>query len=263
MISKHSIKQFLRLRFPETYFALKVSLVGMDEAQTASCDRFLNCLPTELRYKYQGIVRRVFDVVDWVDCQHTYDELFEVISAIAKVRESTNGVVVEAGCFKGGSAAKLSHACAVASRELVLFDSFEGIPSNEEPHEKNIFGGRAYFKVGAYAGSLEEVRKNIRHFGRLEVCTFKRGWFDDTMPDFNSPITVAYVDVDLASSTRTCMKYLYPLLVPGGVIFSQDGHLPLVIEVLKDESFWRDEVGVPMPRMTGLEAKKLVGIYKD
>jgi O-methyltransferase len=83
------------------------------------------------------------------------------------------------------------------------------------------------------------------------------------MPAFQRPIAVGYVDVDLASSTRTCMKFLYPLLVPGGVIFSQDGHLPLVLAVLDDDKFWLDEVGVKRPRMVGLGSRKLVQIWKD
>ncbi len=49
------------------------------------------------------------------------------------------------------------------------------------------------------------------------------------MPCFEQPVLGAYIDVDLASSTIACLKYLYPRLVPGGVIVSQDGDFPLVI----------------------------------
>jgi O-methyltransferase len=59
------------------------------------------------------------------------------------------------------------------------------------------------------------------------------------------------------------LKYLYPLLVPGGAIFSQDGHLPLVLEVLQDPTFWAEEVGVPVPPMEGLGTSKLVAILKQ
>jgi len=59
------------------------------------------------------------------------------------------------------------------------------------------------------------------------------------MPTFDQSVIVAYIDVDLANSTRTCLKYLFPRLVRGGVIFSQDGHLPLVIDVMADANFWQ------------------------
>jgi O-methyltransferase len=82
------------------------------------------------------------------------------------------------------------------------------------------------------------------------------------MPGFKEPVGVAYIDVDLESSTRTCIRYLFPLLVPGGVLFSQDGHLPWVINLLRDEKFWREEVGAEPPRMEGLGKRKLVAIHK-
>ena len=88
------------------------------------------------------------------------------------------------------------------------------------------------------------------------------GWFDDTMPGFTGKIAAAYVDVDLASSTRTCLKYLYPLLVPGGVLMSQDGDFPLVIEVFEDDAFWEQEVGCERPHIEGLGTSKMLKLIK-
>jgi O-methyltransferase len=263
MSNVQAVKRFLRSRFPAPYYALKSTLAGVTPEQNAAAQRFLDMLPAQSRPRYHALIRRMYDVQDWVPCEHTHDEMFQVVAAIARTPTGTEGVVVEAGCFKGGSAAKLSHACAMHKRKLVLFDSFEGIPPNEEIHEKRGLDRPVTFNVGAYTGSLEHVQDNIRRYGRIDVCSFKKGWFDDTMPGFDKPIIAAYVDVDLASSTRTCMKYLYPLLAPGGVIFSQDGHLSLVVDVLKDPNFWQNDVGVPMPYMTGLGTQKLVGIYKN
>ena len=39
------------------------------------------------------------------------------------------GVVVECGCFLGGSTANLSLVCEVVGRELIVYDSFEGLPA--------------------------------------------------------------------------------------------------------------------------------------
>jgi len=66
--------------------------------------------------------------------------------------------------------------------------------------------------------------------------------------------------VDLASSTRTCLKYLYPLLESNGVLYSQDGHLPLVIDVFDNDNFWLSEVGCKRPQILGLGEKKLIKI---
>ena len=70
------------------------------------------------------------------------------------------------------------------------------------------------------------------------------------------------MDVDLASSTRTCLKYLYPLLEPSGTLYSQDGHLPLVIDVFADTDFWLQEVGCAKPSIDGLRQKKLIRMTK-
>lgn len=163
----------------------------------------------------------------YVQASHLHAELLEVAKFILEDASTLHGVVVEAGCFKGGSAAKLSHVCAARGRRLVLFDSFEGIPPNDEPLQEKMLGGSVTFPEGDYAGSLEEVKRNLSQYGRIETCEFQKGWFDETMPSFDRLIVAAFVDVDLAKSTRICMKYLYPRLVNGGAIFSHDGHLRL------------------------------------
>jgi len=81
------------------------------------------------------------------------------------------------------------------------------------------------------------------------------------MPAFRQPIAIGFVDVDLAASTRTCLQHLYPRLIPGGVLFSHDGHLPLCIDVLRDRNLWR-RIGGPPPEITGLGTTKLVRIRK-
>jgi O-methyltransferase len=66
--------------------------------------------------------------------------------------------------------------------------------------------------------------------------------------------------VDLLSSTRTCLEHLVPRLRPGGVVFTQDGHLRAVVELLADARFWREVVGVEAPRIHGLGSTKLLAI---
>ena len=198
-----------------------------------------------------------------VESPHMENEMVQVIAAILSIPPTIPGVVVEAGAYKGGSTAKLSLAASLAGRKLIVFDSFEGLPSHQETHEKNIFGGDAYFPPGSYAGSLEEVKKSVARFGAPEVCEFRKGWFENTMPGFDASVCAAYVDVDLEGSTRTCLRYLYPLLVPKGILFSQDGHLPWIIKLLNDDEFWKKDVGRSKPRMRGLGKRKLVAIIKE
>lgn len=185
-----------------------------------------------------------------------------MIKTILSIPASDKGCIVEAGCFKGGSTAKLSIAARLANRTLIVFDSFEGIPVNEEPHRQDIFGLRVEFGAGKYRGQFEDVVANVRRFGELGSCEFVKGWFEDTMHNFREPVALAFIDVDLASSTRTCLRNLYPLLIPGASIFSHDGHLPLCIQAIDDAQFWENEVGFPKPAVPGLGRKKFLRITK-
>ena len=119
-----------------------------------------------------------------------------------------------------------------------------------------------WFKQGDYLGTLEEVKQTIEKFGEISVCSFQKGWFTDTMPNFSGNICAIFIDVDLAESTRTCLKYLYPLLVPGGILFSHDGAFPKVIEVFKNDAFWENEVGCEKPNVDGLDERRLIKIVK-
>jgi O-methyltransferase len=208
------------------------------------------------------ILKQLYVISVNVESPHTQDEMLRFIRAILTLPSGTRGSVVEAGCYKGSSTAKFSLAADIAGRTLVVFDSFEGIPENDESHEKNIFGGPAFFRKGDYRGTLEEVKTNVARFGKLDRCRFVKGWFDDTMPDFREPIAAVYIDVDLASSTRCCLKHLYPLLEDGCALYSQDGHLPLVLRVFNDDEFWSKEVGFAKPSIQGFGKSKLIRVAK-
>lgn len=208
-----------------------------------------------------ALVRQMFTISDKVECPHSHAEVFSYIRTILALPEN-GGRIVEAGCFKGGSTAKFSLAAGIAGKELVVFDSFQGIPEHSEPHDRNIYGIPVSFAQGEYCGGLDEVRNNVKTFGDINSCRFVEGWFEETLPGFVEPVDAVYIDVDLASSVKTCLKYLYPLLKPGGAFFTHDGHLPLVIEALKDDDFWRDEVGCSKPFMEGLGTSKLIKMVK-
>lgn len=199
-----------------------------------------------------------------IDCQHQQSEIIAFIKSFMSIPVYISGCIVEAGVYKGGSSAKFSLAARYANRELFLFDSFQGLPANDEAHDKSLLGHsiKGWFKAGSFNGSVDEVKNNLARYGDIKLCKFIKGWFDDTMPLFSQPIVAVYLDVDLAESTRTCLKYLYPLVAPGGVIFSQDGDFPLVAEVFNDDNFWKQECGCSKPHIDGLGTKKLIQIIK-
>jgi len=135
-----------------------------------------------------------------VKTAHNPSHILEFLAAIFALKPDVTGSIVEAGAFKGGGTAKISLATKHAGRQLVVFDSFEGLPENTEEHQKSVLGHsiEGWFKAGNFNGSLDEVKQNVTNYGDISVCSFIKGWFEDTMPSFKQPIALAYLDVDLA-----------------------------------------------------------------
>ena len=252
------LKKIVRNTFPRTYRLLY--RFRRNPKDINALLSFLFKPDSVIKFKDRlTIVMGVCKVSSIVPCAHTEEEILRVIKGIFYSSKDNDGCIVEAGCFKGGSTAKLSIAAGIVNRPLIVFDSFRGIPENDELNPD----GSYHHAPGLWQGSLEEVTTNVTKYGRMESCQFVEGLFEDTMPQFSSPIVTAFIDVDLASSTRTCLKHLYPLIVKNGALLSQDGHLRQVIEVFEDEKFWLTEVGSQKPFIDRIRHNKLVRIKKE
>ncbi len=218
-------------------------------------DAFALSLPARVR-----LIQRFLHVTNHVRGYHTLAEMLRVSQAVLRLQGRRNLTVVEAGAGFGGSTAKLSIAVAAAGGHLMVFDSFRGIPPNDEVHW-HLDGRRVVFRAGAFAGREAAVRRVVETYGVPEVCTFHKGWFEHTLRGFCCPVDVVLLDVDLLSSTRTCLTALYPCLRSGGVLFSQDGHLQAIVELFRDRSFWT-ALGTPPPLVTGLGQSKLLELKR-
>jgi O-methyltransferase len=149
------------------------------------------------------------------------------------------GAFVECGVWRGGSSMVAAYAlrrAADTSRDLWLYDTFEGMPP---PTAADVdFTGRAAADqlasaVGAQAdlvvaqASLEEVRANLARTGYPEArMRFVRGLVEDTIPS-SAPEQIALLrlDTDWESSTRHELEHLWPRLAVGGVLIIDDyGH---------------------------------------
>jgi len=207
-----------------------------------------------------ALLRRFVRATNAIRGYHTLTEMLSLSKAILS-RAGLRPVVLEAGCGFGASTAKLSLAARLAGGSLIACDSFQGIPENDERHV-HLDGREIEFRAGAFRGRLVSVRRNVEAFGAIEICRFEKGWFSDVLPRIESPLDVVVLDVDLAQSTRTCVRELWPRIRPGGILFSLDGQLRATHEVLGDPGFWRDEVGTEPPPVEGLGRSKLLSLEK-
>ncbi len=161
-------------------------------------------------------------------------------------RRSLPGEIAELGCFKGGSTARLSLVCADVGKRLLVFDSFEGLPEPGTGDAEHKIQRPRTFKQGEYAGTLEEVRENVRRNGELGVCEFVPGWLAETLAGaLTVPVSVAFVDVDLVASTRDAIEGVWPWVVPGGIVFVHDATDPKLAALLSDQDWWKSLGATP------------------
>jgi O-methyltransferase len=205
------------------------------------------------------MVARFVRITNHVRAYHSQAQMLAVSEAILTRSGQPGLTIVECGVGKGASTAKLSLAARLAGGRLIACDSFRGMPPNDERHE-DLAGRPMTFRRGAFHGRLREVQRTVSAYGAAEVVEYRKGWFAETLPTLDAAVDVALLDVDLLASTRECVVHLAPRLRPGGVIFTQDGHLRAVAALLGDPAFWRDQVGVAPPPISGLGRDKFLVI---
>jgi hypothetical protein len=176
-----------------------------------------------------------------------------------KILETPPGVpgdIVECGTFKGGSAVNLSLVCGIVGRKLKIYDSFEGLPEGE-PGDREA----EHYQKGDYLGTLDEVKSNISRYGTIEWCEFIKGWFKDTLPKLDSPILLAYLDVDLKASLHACVKYIWPNLVDQGYIFTDEYVGTHYIALFYSEKWWQKYFNTTPPGLIGAGTGLPLGQY--
>lgn len=218
--------------------------------------RYSLALPLSTRV---WLVGRFLHITNQVRAYHSQAQMLRVGDALLRLSGRPDLTLVECGSAKGASSAKLSLLAQLAGARLIVCDSFRGIPPNDERHT-DMKGRPMHFRAGAFRGRLTEVQRNVAKYGTPEVVEYCKGWFADTLPQLTRPIDVVLLDVDLCESTRTCLIHLVPRLRPGGVVFTQDGHITAIAALLADATFWRNEVGVEPPQIEGLGRRKFLAL---
>jgi hypothetical protein len=208
-----------------------------------------------LLYRMARNRRRITTASHWI-------EHLLMATQILKVPRATEGCVVECGSFQGGSAANLSLVCALCDRKLEIFDSFEGLPEPSAQDKTHVLvqeGEVHTYAKGAFRGALTDVQDNVSRFGQIPVCNFNVGYFENTLPGFRKKCVLAFVDVDLTDSLRTCLTYLWPLLQEGCCLFTHEAHHMEIAGLFFDEAWWTSNLHCKAPGLVG--AGSGLGLY--
>jgi O-methyltransferase len=206
--------------------------------------------------KKLGLGLRMWRTTRAVNTATSYKAHLAMAVKLLEIPPDVEGVVVECGCFHGGSTANLSLACKLVGRELIAYDSFEGLPQAE--------AGDLYAKseqAGSLRGDLQLVQENVRRYGAIERCTFRKGWFADTLPRHTEPVVLAFLDVDYQANLDDCVRALWPHLTDTGYMFIDEYVLTDYCALFWSERYWRTNFDTTPPGLIGSGSGVGVGQY--
>lgn len=134
-----------------------------------------------------------------------------LVHSIARAQSNLDGSMAEVGVYQGCSAKLIS--VASGGRILHLFDTFDGLPEPDPAERKHL-------RKSQYCSSLSSVRSFLDHESGV---VFHPGCFPGTAAGLEDErFSFVHLDVDLKSSTRACLEFFHPRMVPGGIIMTHD-----------------------------------------
>jgi O-methyltransferase len=153
-----------------------------------------------------------------------------ILEAINYVRVAGNNgetipaVYFEFGCHSGrtfSSAINAFNCLGMVEAEVYAFDSFEGLPPTS-----SIIDG--IFEKGSFFTDVEKFKNIVRkNTGKsLNNLNIIKGFYSESLnQSLQSKLPkagIVHIDVDLYSSTKEVLSFVYPLLVSGTVILFDD-----------------------------------------
>lgn len=152
------------------------------------------------------------------------------------------GSVVELGVFKGSSLLTFTKLIEVLCpgdtlKKVIGFDTFTGFPALSDkdgvpnPNRDLVVGGfnsAEFFPILEKMIDITQKDSMIPRFKRVELV---KGDACETIPDYVSKnpglrISLLHLDLDIYEPTKVALEYLYPLVVPGGIILLDEYAMP-------------------------------------
>jgi len=164
-----------------------------------------------------------------------------------------NSYLVEAGSYCGATSCTLSIAAKILNKQLIIYDSFFGLPDDDDKELKiyNHLRIKGFYSKGMYSGSKKIVESNLKEFGEYHQCIFREGLFEKTMPNHSEKICFLFLDVDLKSSTKTAITYLWKHVLDNHYIFTDDSCDLGIVKLWFDDDWWNKKFGIPSPGYVG------------
>ncbi len=140
-----------------------------------------------------------------------------VLQQLLRSTESLDGEVWELGVYRGGTALLIRNTMAAGpgpgQRCFRLFDTFCGLPQPDPEHDLH--------REGEFADvSLDAVKAVV---GADDFLDFRPGMIPHTFVGLEkSTLRFAHVDLDLYEPIAAAVEFIYPRLLPGGIMVFDD-----------------------------------------
>jgi len=184
----------------------------------------------------------------------SFIEHLVMATEVLSTPRDVEGAIVECGCYKGGSTANLSLVAGLCDRTLVAFDCFEGMPDPGEADAEHVLvaSERVHtYEENSWPASLQEAVDNIERYGDPSAVTIRPGYFEETMPAFDEPVALAFLDVGLRSSAETAIRELWPLLGDGRYLFTHEAKHMEIAGLFFDGEWWHEHLDIEPPGLVG------------
>lgn len=184
----------------------------------------------------------------------TFLEHLVVATKVLELPPDVDGRLVECGCYEGGSTANLSLVAGLVDRRLDVFDSFEGMPEPADGDETHVLVDSEQvheYAEGSWRAAIEDVRANVAEYGDADVVTLHRGYFGETLPEYDEACALVFVDAGLRESAETCLEHLWPRLVDGGYLFTHDVKHAEISSLFFERSWWHERLDRDPPGLVG------------
>ena len=201
----------------------------------------------------ENIVNRIKNALSKIDSATSIDVHLELGKRILNLPKN-DGSIVECGCYQGASTVSLSIFSKIVGKNLIIYDSFEGLP----PDEDNV-GKRNYpflnltgtYKEGMYKSSLANVKNNLKFYGEYDLCELRKGYFNKSLIQHKEKIDFLFLDVDLVQSTIDCIKYLWKFVNDGSYVYTDDACDMDIVKFWFDKEWWNKNLDCDPPNYIG------------
>ena len=161
-------------------------------------------------HKDKDVMRLLRQVRKGRKCLLTGNETF-LIYAFARAYAQLPGAMAEVGVYQGVSTKLICEA--KGDKELHVFDTFEGLPDKSGTDVP-------VYKPSQYLCSLESVQEYLKSYPNVH---FHKGLFPESAKGLeDKQFRFVHIDVDLYESTKGCLEWFYPRLLPGAILVSHD-----------------------------------------